>query len=219
MTNQQEQKLQNELEAMARHGIEVLPKEVVEAFEQSVRELRESGIAKGLAVGSMAPDFTLGNQTGIGVTLSDEIAKGPVILTFYRGEWCPFCNLELRAYQRIMDSIREAGARLLAVSPQTPDHSLSMQEKNELSFHILSDLRNQVAEKYQLKFKLAEELRGIYRSLGFSPDAFNGDDSWELPVPATYLIDQQGIIRIASVNPDYRSRMEPREVLDLLRSL
>jgi peroxiredoxin len=142
-----------------------------------------------------------------------------VILTFYRGQWCPFCNLELRAYQRIIGSIHDAGARLLAISPLTPDHSLAVQEKNELNFHVLSDIGNRVGEKYNLKFKLPDDLHEIYRSLGFALDKFNGDDSWELPVPATYIIDKQGIIRAASVNPDYRTRMEPAEVLNFLRSL
>ncbi|HZG15791.1 MAG TPA: peroxiredoxin-like family protein [Candidatus Bathyarchaeia archaeon] len=219
MTAPQYPKLSNELDAMTMHGKEVLPAEVIEAFEKSIEELRDSGIAKGLAVGTTAPDFSLANQIGDIITLSEEIAKGPVILTFYRGEWCPFCNLELRAYQRIIDDIRQAGAHLLAISPLTPDHSLTVQEKNELSFHVLSDLHNEIAEKYQLTFKLPDYLHEIYRSLGFGLDKYNGDDSWELPVPATYLIDSQGIIRFASVDPDYRTRMDPAEMLNLLRSL
>lgn len=219
MANTQQSRLQDELEAMTKHGVEVLPEEATEAFEQSIRELRASGIAKGLAAGAKAPDFTLSNQAGKGITLSEETAKGPVILTFYRGEWCPFCNLELRAYQRMIDSIHEAGAQLLAISPQTPDHSLSIQEKNELSFHVLSDLGNQIADKYQLKFKLPDDLQEIYSSLGFALADYNGDDSWELPVPATYIIDKQGVIRVASVDPDYRTRMEPSEVLKFLHSL
>jgi len=219
MTAPQYSNLSNELEAMTKHGKEVLPPEVIEAFEKSIEELRNSGIAKGLAVGTTAPDFSLANQTGDIITLSEEMAKGPVILTFYRGEWCPFCNLELRAYQRIIDDIRQAGAQLLAISPLTPDHSLTVQEKNELSFHVLSDLRNKIADNYQLTFKLPDYLHEIYRSLGYGLDKYNGDDSWELPVPATYLIDSQGIIRFASVDPDYRTRMDPAELLNLLRSL
>ncbi|UUZ84192.1 AhpC/TSA family protein [Paenibacillus sp. P26] len=219
MVNSQYPKLQDELEAVTKHGLEILPKEVTDAFEQSIEELRNSGAAKGLRVGDKAPDFTLGNQIGRSVTLSEETAKGPVILTFYRGEWCPFCNLELKAYQRILDRIHDAGAQLLAISPQTPDHSLSIQEKNALGFHVLSDSGNRVAEKYELKFKLKEELQQVYRSLGFALDQYNGDASWELPVPATYIIDREGIIRYASVDPDYRTRMEPSEVLNLLHTL
>jgi len=139
MSNPHIATLQQQLETMTKHGLEVLPKEVTEAFERHIGELQESGAAKGLTVGAKAPDFTLSNHAGDNVNLSEELAKGPVILTFYRGEWCPFCNLELRAYQRIMDDIRESGAQLLAISPLTPDRSLSMQSKNELSFHVLSD--------------------------------------------------------------------------------
>ncbi|MFD0678453.1 MULTISPECIES: peroxiredoxin-like family protein [unclassified Paenibacillus] len=219
MANPQYLKLQDELDAQAKHGLEVLPKEVVEAFVHSTQELRETGTAKGLAVGAMAPDFTLGNQIGNNITLSEKTAKGHVILTFYRGGWCPFCNLELRAYQRIIDNIHEAGAQLLAISPQTPDHSLSVHEKNELSFHVLSDLHNQVAEMYQLKFKLREDLHDFHRSLGAALDEHNGDDSWELPVPATYIIDKQGVIRFANVDPDYTKRTEPNEILNILQSL
>ncbi|GGD84037.1 peroxiredoxin-like family protein [Paenibacillus nasutitermitis] len=211
--------LQKELEAVWKHGMEVLPEEVIGAFEQSISQLRDSGSAKGLSVGAAAPDFTLSNQTGSNVSLSAESAKGPVILTFYRGSWCPFCNLELKAYQHILAGIQEVGAQLLAVSPLTPDHSLTLREKHKLEFHVLSDSDNQVAERYQLKFSLPEELREIYRSLGFALEEYNGDDSWELPVPATYIIDKNGIIRFASVNPDYRTRAEPDEVLRFLHSL
>ncbi|QYR19314.1 AhpC/TSA family protein [Paenibacillus sp. sptzw28] len=212
-------KLQDELAAVTKHGLEALPKEVIAAFERSISELRESGTAKGLTVGVQAPDFMLANQEGNNISLSEEIAKGPVILTFYRGDWCPFCNLEIKAYQRIMDSIHAAGAQLLAISPLTPDNSLADQQKNELNFHVLSDIGNRVAKKYNLKFKLPDNLHQIYSSLGFALDKFNGDDSWELPVPATYIIDKQGMISAASVNPDYRTRMEPAEVLNILRSL
>ncbi|MBJ9992767.1 peroxiredoxin-like family protein [Paenibacillus sp. S28] len=219
MSDSPQLKLNDELATTTRHGLEVLPAAVTEAFERSVEDLRTSGAARGLMVGDDAPDFTLSNQTGDPVTLSEEFAHGPVILTFYRGAWCPFCNLELRAYQRLLDRIHEAGARLLAISPQTPDHSLSMQEKNGLGYHVLSDLHNKVAEKYRLTFRLAEDVQQVYRSLGFPLDQFNGDDSWELPVPATYVIDSQGVIRYASVDPDYRTRAEPEEVVQFAESI
>ncbi|OZB96244.1 peroxiredoxin-like family protein [Paenibacillus sp. XY044] len=213
MSDSPEVKLKDELAATTRHGLEVLPVAVTDAFERSIEDLRTSGAARGLKVGDDAPDFTLSNQTGDSVTLSEELAHGPVILTFYRGEWCPFCNLELRAYQQLLDRIHEAGARLLAVSPQTPDHSLSIQEKNGLGYHVLSDLHNKVAEKYQLTFRLAEDVQQVYQSIGIALDQFNDDDSWELPVPATYVIDPQGVIRFASVDPDYRTRAEPEDVV------
>lgn len=175
--------------------------------------------ANGLSIGSRAPDFSLPDYTGRTITLSEETAKGPVVLIFYRGLWCPFCNLELQAYQRIMNDITSVNAQLIAVSPQTPEHSMIIQQKNKLSFHVLSDLHNQTAEKYNLKYKLPEYAHELYRSLDISLDTFNGDSAWELPVPATYIIDKEGIIRAGNADADYKKRMEPKDVLHVLRSL
>ncbi|GIN71726.1 alkyl hydroperoxide reductase [Bacillus sp. J14TS2] len=219
MEKTQFEKLQDELDSIWVHGKKTLPTEVVEAFEKSIQDLRNSNSARGLVIGEKAPDFTLEDQIGKNITLSKVTAKGPVILTFYRGLWCPFCNVELRGYQQIIDNIHATGAQLLAISPLTPEHTLSVQEKHELSFHVLSDLHNQIAEKYRLKFKVPGYLHDIYRSLDFALDKYNGDNFWELPVPATYIIDQQGVIRFANVDPDYRRRTEPGEVLNFLRSL
>ncbi|OAB36847.1 alkyl hydroperoxide reductase [Paenibacillus macquariensis subsp. defensor] len=219
MGNTTFQKLQSELDAATAQMEKMLPKEALTAFEKSIQDLRASDSGRGLIVGFKAPDFTLENAEGQKITLSEETAKGPVVLIFYRGIWCPFCNLELKAYQRILDDIKAASSQLIAVSPQIVDHSKFVQEKNELSFHILSDLQNQTAEKYNLKFKLPEYVHDIYRSLDISFDTFNGDNSWELPVPATYIIDKGGIIRSANVDADYKKRMEPNEVLHLLQSL
>ncbi|MBE1557149.1 peroxiredoxin-like family protein [Sporosarcina limicola] len=213
------QKLQSELKAATVQMEEMLPKEVLNAFEKSIQDLHVSDSGKGLLAGTKAPDFTLVDSAGQKVTLSEETAKGPVVLIFYRGIWCPFCNLELKAYQRINSDIKAAGGQLIAVSPQTPDHSIFIQEQNELGFHVLSDLQNQTAEKYNLKFKLPEYVHAIYRSLDISLDKFNGDNSWEIPVPATYVIDKAGFIRSANVDADYKKRMEPSEVLHILQSL
>jgi len=219
MGNTTFQKLQSELDAATAKMEKMLSKEALTAFEKSIQDLRASDSGRGLIVGAKAPDFTLENAEGQKITLSEETAKGPVVLIFYRGIWCPFCNLELKAYQRILDDIKAASSQLIAVSPQIADYSKFVQEKNELSFHILSDLQNQTAEKYNLKFKLPEYVHDIYRSLDISFDTFNGDNSWELPVPATYIIDKRGIIRSANVDADYKKRMEPNEVLHLLQSL
>ncbi|HEY2492952.1 MAG TPA: peroxiredoxin-like family protein [Paenibacillus sp.] len=213
------QKLQMDLDLATIQMEKMLPKEAVDAFDRSIQDQRASDFGKGLRVGTKAPDFTLADPTGKKITLSEETAKGPVVLIFYRGIWCPFCNLELLAYQRIMDDIKEIGAQLIAVSPQTPDHSAFIQEKNELSFHVLSDLGNQIAEKYNLKFRVPEYVHEIYRSLDISLDTFNGDNSWEIPVPATYVIDKEGIICSANADADYKKRMEPTEVLHILHSL
>lgn len=219
MENTSFQKLQRDLDIAATHMEKVLPKEVLDAFEKSIQDLRTSDSGRGLIAGVKAPDFTLVDSTGQKITLSEELLKGPVVLIFYRGTWCPFCNLELKAYQRMNDDIKAIGGQLIAVSPQTPNYSAFVQEKNELNFHVLSDLHNKTAEKYNLKFKLPEYVYPIYRSLDISLETFNGDHSWELPVPATYVIDKAGIIRFASAEADYKKRMEPSEVMHILQSL
>lgn len=139
MENTPFQKLQRDLEIAATHMEKVLPKEVLDAFEKSIQDLRTSDSGRGLRAGVKAPDFTLVDSTGQKITLSEELLKGPVVLIFYRGTWCPFCNLELKAYQRMNDDIKAIGGQLIAVSPQTPNYSASVQEKNELNFHVLSD--------------------------------------------------------------------------------
>ncbi len=116
-------------------------------------------------------------------------------------------------------TLRQLKVQLIAVSPQTPNYSASVQEKNELNFHVLSDLHNKTAEQYNLKFKLPEYVYPIYRSLDISLETFNGDHSWELPVPATYVIDKAGIIRFASAEADYKKRIEPSKVMHILQSL
>ena len=219
MENTPFQKLQRDLDIAATHMEKVLPKEVLDAFEKSIQDLRTSDSGRGLIAGVKAPDFTLVDSTGQKITLSEELLKGPVVLIFYRGTWCPFCNLELKAYQRMNDDIKAIGGQLIAVSPQTPNYSAFVQEKNELNFHVLSDLHNKTAEKYNLKFKLPEYVYPIYRSLDISLETFNGDHSWELPVPATYVIDKAGIIRFASAEADYKKRMEPSKVMHILQSL
>lgn len=219
MENTSFQKLQRDLDIAATHMEKVLPKEVLDAFEKSIQDLRTSDSGRGLIAGVKAPDFTLVDSTGQKITLSEELLKGPVVLIFYRGTWCPFCNLELKAYQRMNDDIKAIGGQLIAVSPQTPNYSASVQEKNELNFHVLSDLHNKTAEKYNLKFKLPEYVYPIYRLLDISLETFNGDHSWELPVPATYVIDKAGIIRFASAEADYKKRMEPSKVMHILQSL
>ncbi|MFF2531931.1 peroxiredoxin-like family protein [Brevibacillus sp. NPDC058079] len=213
------QSLREELDYTTIQIADFLTREVTDSFTRSIEELRISGQAKGLPIGSMAPDFTLNDHTGKTITLSEEIVKGPIVLTFFRGSWCPYCNLELQAYQKQIDTIASLGAQLFAISPQSPAHSLTMQEKNGLSFPVLCDTNNQVAEKYKLKFRLPDSLQDTYRSLDIDLKHFNSDDSWTLPIPATYILDNQSVIRLACLDPDYKKRMEPTEVLDILRTL
>lgn len=175
--------------------------------------------ANAVKSGDKAPDFTLPSVRGGELALADALEEGPVVLSFYRGSWCPFCNLELNALQQRMDDIKACGARLIAVSPERPDSSLSHAEKLNLSFDVLSDLHNKIAMQYGLVMNVHETLQPLYLEWGLDLPAANQDDSWQLPVPATYIIDQDRTVRAANIDKNYTSRMEPEEILDTLRSL
>ena len=153
------------------------------------------------------------------VRLNGLLAAGPVVLSFYRGGWCPYCNLELRALQQALPEITRLGATLVAVSPQTPDESLSTAEKNALAFPVLSDAGSATAKSFGIAYDLAEELRPIYTRFGHALPDKNGDEGWVLPIPATYVIDTDGTIALAYVDVDYRNRLEPAEILTALQSL
>lgn len=185
----------------------------------AVKELEASGVAPGLKTNDQAPDFKLPDATGKEITLSDELKNGPVILSFYRGGWCPYCNLELRAYQRALPLIREAGAQLIAISPQTPDASLSTKEKDELEFIVLSDEGGKTAERYHLVFRLPDYLIQLYKQSGIDLEARNGNDKWELPKPATFVIAESGKIVFAHVSSDYKERTDPSEVIQIVQNL
>ena len=219
MTMKPVQILQDALDEATLQMKNVLPTEVLEAFEKAIEQMREAGQNKGVRVGTKAPDFTLASMDGKQITLSKELEKGPVVLVFYRGVWCPFCNLELRAYEQIIDEIEAVNGGVIAISPQTAEYSSAIQEKHGLRFPVVSDVQNQTAKKYELTSQMSEKLKQIYQSIEISLDVFNGNDSWELPLPATYVIDREGIIRCASVDADYKKRVEPGEVLRLLQAL
>ena len=169
---------------------------------------------KGLKAGEKAPDFVLPNALGKYVSLADFLRVGPVILKFYRGEWCPICNLDLRNLQKIMPKIKSLGATLLAVSPQKPDNALTMKEKNRLDFEVLSDKDQSVIKLYNLQFDPGEDYHKR-RDLTI----LNGDKSLFLPVPATFIINPEFKIEAAHVDPDYTTRMEPEAILDVLKKL
>lgn len=173
---------------------------------------------QGLRLGEKAPDFTLKDQNGKEVNLYQLLEKGPVVLNWYRGGWCPYCNLELKGLADKAAEINQLGATLLALSPELPDKSMTTIEKNKLPFTVLSDTDNHVARTYDLVFKLDAETANRYESI-FGLNQYNGNDKAELPIPATYIIDQKGIIRYAFVNPDYKKRANPEEVVMQLTQL
>ena len=198
------------------------PAEVSEAHARGIAAVRAAGVAEGaLSVGDRAPDFTLPDAMGRPVALDDLLRDGPTVLCFYRGGWCPYCSLELRAYEALLPEITAAGATFAAISPQTPDASLTTAEKLALSFPVLSDIGNEVARTFGLVHGVTSEVADILERNGADMAVRNAQpaDAIELPLPATYLVDASSTIRFAFVSADYVERAEPTEVLAVLRTL
>jgi len=197
---------------------EMLPSDALATFDNDAKQLgnTHTSILK-LNIGDKAPDFSLVNAVGETVRLNDFLQKGKVVLTFYRGTWCPYCNLQLNQYQQILNEIKEKGASLIAISSQTPDSSLSIKETNELEFEVLSDNGNIVARQFTTIFKNGDAPIQAMTDLGYDYDGFYGDDSREIPVPAVFIIDQNGILTFAKTEGgDYRNRIEANEILNNL---
>ena len=200
--------------------ITALPKDQQQIVSTAFQDLLSSSItANAKTAGETAHDFELNNVRGGKLSLGAALAEGPVVLSFYRGSWCPFCNLELNALQQRLSDIKSCGARLIAVSPELPDSSLSHAEKLELEFDVLSDPGNLIAERYGLIMTVHETLRPLYQQWGLDLPAANGDDSYRLPVPATYVIDRTATIRASHVDKDYTKRMEPDDIIEALKAI
>jgi len=194
---------------------ETLPSKALEAFDDDAHQLEKkyAPILK-MSKGDTVPDFTLVNAIGEFVNLFDLLQKGSVVLVFYRGNWCPYCNLQLNQYQQILEDIKMKGAFLIAISPQTPDASLSIKEKNELEYEVLSDNGNIVAHQFTRVFKNGDKPIQAMTDLGYDFDSFYGDDSREIPIPAIFIINQdRKIIFAKAEGGDYRNRVEPSEIL------
>jgi peroxiredoxin len=198
----------------------MLPKEALEVFDKDAEALQENhtSILK-LVAGDKAPDFSLSNATSETIKLAEMLKIGKVVLTFYRGSWCPYCNLQLNMYQQALPEIKALGGQLVAVSSQTPDESLNIKEKNELEFEVLSDNGNTVARQYTTVFRNGDAPIKTMTELGFDFDAHYSDYSREIPVPAVFIIEQDGIISFAkAISGDYRNRVEPEEIIDSLKN-
>jgi peroxiredoxin len=195
-----------------------VPPSVIETMHQATAELIASGVAtRALKAGDTAPDFTLDAPDGHAVASAHLLTRGPLVVSFYRGVWCPYCNMELQALQEALPEFERLGANLIAISPQNAVNSRKSVRQNGLGFPILSDPHNRVAGAFGLRFELPDYLVALYTSLKNDLPAFNGDDSWTLPMPARYVIGQDGTILYAEVNPDYTRRPEPQDMLPALR--
>jgi peroxiredoxin len=186
-------------------------------MERHIAQLRDGLAKKALKTGDRAPAIVLGNVHGKTVNVGAQLKNGPVVVTFYRGGWCPYCNLELRAFQQILPDIKAAGASLVAISPEKPDDTLTTAQKNSLSFEVLSDVGQKVGRAFGLVYQFSDELKSAYGGFGLDIPAKNGADQWALPISATYVIDRDGMITYAYTDPDYRDRADPLDVLKVLK--
>lgn len=178
------------------------------------QELKDSGIEnRALRAGDTMPDFELANQHGHKRRFYSYIAEAPVVLNIYRGGWCPYCNMEMKALHDSLPAIESRGAILVGMAPETPDKALLSAQRNELNIDILSDEGNRVAEMLGLVFELPQAIRPIYETFGIDIPEYNGDDSFRLPVPASYIVRQDGVISFDFVNADYTQRLEPAAIL------
>jgi len=196
------------------------PSEIKMTMEAAKKKLEDSGILKKAKQKDQNYiDFTLPNVNGGNLILSEVLKKGPVILTFYRGGWCPYCNIQLKAYQVHLEDFKKRGASLVAISPETMDSSTTTVKKNELKFDILFDKNNSIARKYGIVFKIENDLKSVYEKFGIDLEKNQNNKSWELPIPATYVIAPNGKIVYSFLNVDYVKRAEPSDILKALDSI
>jgi peroxiredoxin len=195
-----------------------LPGAVVEVFDRDVEKMVREGIpADAVKVGDQVEPFTLDDATGNAVALDDLVKAGPAVIVFYRGGWCPYCNMALRTYQReLLPELDAFGARLVAVSPQTPDGSLSTAEKAELTFTVLSDPGSRVAQTLGIVFGQTDDVLAAQRELGLDLAKVNAEGSINLPRPTVLILDQDRTVRFVDIQPDFTARTEVPDILAAL---
>ncbi len=195
-----------------------VPPEMQAIHAQAVAELKQRNLAANiLRVGAKVPPFELPDHNGKMASSSDLLAKGRLVLCFIRGRWCPFCVGQMEAMNLILPQLEQAGASLVAISPQTVKQSFFMHDQHKLRFPLLCDAGNQVARQFGLTYRVPQPQEAVYRRAFVNLPFTNGDESWELPIPATYVVDQDGTVLFASANEDYTERPEPGDILSALR--
>lgn len=210
-------KLTESLKELADNSVKRHPGAAQDIMRKAIEDLKATNMLEhAVKTGDQFPDFELPNAQGETVSLSEQLQKGKVVLTFYRGGWCPYCNLELKAFQEVLPQIKEKGATLIAITPETPDNSLSTKEKNQLDFEVLTSKNNELARSLNLVFKLPEALVDLYGKFGIDLLENQGNDANELPIAATYIIEQSGKISYHYLAEDYKLRADPELVLAAL---
>ncbi|WP_109829376.1 peroxiredoxin-like family protein [Reichenbachiella versicolor] len=209
-------KLSKSLADLKSNNEKKIPAEKWAIMERSTQELKESSLIDHvIQKGKTLPEFKLSNQKNEQVSLTD-FQDDFLVVSFYRGGWCPYCNLELRALQGVLPKLRELNADLIAISPETPDNSLTTTEKNELSFSVLSDIDNLYAKSLGLVFQMPEDLSELYHSFGLHVDKHNGNEDYELPMPATFVLNRERKIIYSFVAEDYTVRLDPDRIIEVI---
>jgi len=210
--------LNEQLNALVAENKSKIPEEIVKVMQAADLDLAGTGIVENIVgVGEKFPDITLPDANGNQVNIKELLQKGPVVISFYRGGWCPYCNLELRELQKFIPEFEKLNATLVAISPETPDNSLDTKQRNELTFPVLSDKGNVLSKQLKLTFNLKSEIIDIYNNFGLDVEKFNGDTNFELPIPATYVVGTDGLVKFAEANTNYTQRTEPSDILDVLK--
>lgn len=209
--------LTEQLQEYAATSATRIPAPAQEIMAKAIADLKATNLlAKAPKQGDRFPSFTLPNAQGKSTSLSSLLDKGKVVLTFYRGGWCPYCNLELKAFQAVLPEIEAKGATLVAITPETPDNTLSTRDKNELKFEVLTSKNNGLARDLNLVYQLPDDLVTLYNNFGIDLQNSQGNEENELPIAATYIIDQDGTITYDFLAEDYKLRANPQEVLAAL---
>jgi peroxiredoxin len=215
----QAESLKEQLDARRAEFLKGAPADKVQSYQEGIDSVASSGIYdRALKAGAKAPDFTLKNSDGKPTHLSDLLKKGPVLLTWYRGGWCPYCNIALTALAEKSPEIKAAGGQLVALTPELPDHAEETAKKNKLPFEVLSDIGNKVAREYGIVFMMTPAVAAAMQK-GAKLHERNGDASDELPLSAAYVIAQDGTITYAFLDADYRNRAEPQRLVDELKAI
>ncbi|KAL2826719.1 redoxin domain-containing protein [Aspergillus cavernicola] len=196
------------------------PAAVIETFTTGIQDLHKTfDPSKAIQAGQTLPTFSLQDATGTPISSTTLLANGPLLISFYRGSWCPFCNLELRALQNHLPEFKAAGVTLVAISPQLPDSSLSMAEKNALEFPVLSDIGNSLARELGIVWTQPDSFKPILQGFQIDWKKSYGDESFEVPIPATILVDRDGVVRNVFLDPAYTARLEPGTALEWVAAL
>lgn len=209
--------LAKQIESLNNELSQQIPQEVSEVFEKSINDLKTQNIEnKSIQIGDILKPFSLPNTKNQLIHSKDVLKKGKMILAFYRGSWCPYCNLELQALQNNIAKITDNNVSLLAVSPQSLNHSMTLTEKHELTFEVLTDENNKLAKQLGISFKLQEFAIPTYQAIGINLEDFNQDDENTLPVPAVFVVDTNGAVIYKFVDTDYRNRLNIDELIQSL---